>query len=85
MRHPDFSINDLIDALTGTCMSFEEAFNQLGMDDMGFEDLTSIDLETLDAMIFCCAECSWWCEQGDQRADSDGNEDFCSDCRPECE
>lgn len=35
----------------------------------------------LDDQIFKCAECDWWCEQGEAQAGLAG-EDVCGDCAP---
>jgi hypothetical protein len=78
MRQDGFDIHTLIDDLTGTCKSYEEALP----DDMYFEDLTEKELATLDGEIFRCAECDWWFEVSEMNG-IDTTDHFCRDCRPD--
>lgn len=62
----------LVEYLKGTCN---------GMPDWVREDPDENSiLGHLDDELFCCAQCSWWCELSEGREDPDGGEDICSDC-----
>jgi len=74
MRPVNFDINDLIESLNGTCNSLDSALPE-GME---YDDLTTEDHAEIDANIFCCATCGWWCEIGGANSGDDG--DVCGDC-----
>ncbi len=78
MRPENFNIHELIDSLVGTCMSMQEAINQIDSE-MNEEDLTSNDLQTIDENIFQCTCCSWWNEIEEANESEDGN--VCNDCK----
>lgn len=77
MRPADFDIHKLIDALNGTCSTIQEHLP----DDMDELELTNEDHQTIDATIFCCNTCSWWCDIEEANESDDG--DVCDDCLEE--
>lgn len=66
-------INNLIHHIQGTCISLEEACNDLGFDR---EDLTMDELEELDNWVFQCDDCGWWYDCGDRTY----NDEFGNTC-----
>jgi hypothetical protein len=67
----------LIEHLQGTCLSLEQACEQLGI------EVDDVDTEALDNELFLCAQCDWWCEISEASDDPDWNGDLCEDCAPE--
>lgn len=77
-------IYELIHYLQGTCMSLDNALEQL------FElDTCEVENEIqmcniLDDAIFNCSRCGWWCEAGDWITEEDPNyvdgEEICTQC-----
>ncbi len=67
---------EVVYQLLGTCASIESFLND-GEDAMD-RDLT----EAIDAEIFCCDECGWWCEtcEADEGASAAASNDICQDC-----
>lgn len=84
MRLTQEQINELINALQGSCSSINE---QLQMRwDVDVEELDN-EMEVLlaiDEEIFCCSTCNWWCPMSEETATPQGESEFgCSDCFPE--
>ncbi len=64
---------ELIDHLQGTCLSLEQACEDLGL------EVDDVDTDLLDGEVFLCAQCGWWCEACEANEGPDG-EDVCDDC-----
>jgi len=66
-------MDSIIADLEGTCQRFADVLStyEIKEDDLSFDEL-----QQLDDSIYCCSNCGWWSESGDQ--DEDGN---CSDCQ----
>ena len=75
MRPKDFNVNELIEALQGTCTSIEDHLPE----NMEFMELTNEDLDTIDNNIFECSCCNWWCEISEATENKHG-ENICEDC-----
>ena len=60
------------EALEGTAQSLHDVASDEEQDDPNF-------CAALDELVFCCAECGWWCETG-EACEGDSGEDVCSDC-----
>jgi hypothetical protein len=67
-------IDALISYLQGTCNSLNDGLDVQGRDDM---DMTSEDFAAVDAEIFLCRDCGWWCGVDERSEDDD---DMCTDC-----
>lgn len=67
-------INELQEALEGTCDSLQGGIEAVLGDDSDYE-LTIEEHEQLDQLIFLCDECSWWCCVSERNGD-----DICDDC-----
>lgn len=79
------NVSDLADkvaaALTGTCRSMTDALEECGAEGMD-EDLAFC--EALDDQVFCCTDCSWWCEISEECSDEVGADELiCADCAGE--
>ena len=86
MRAENFDIDDIIQHLSGTCMSdIADAISEICSEDftikypnMTEEDLTEEDLNNIANFIFLCKSCGWWCETSE---DNDYNgEQYCEQC-----
>ena len=61
---------ELVQILEGTCMSFSEACESLGLKD---SDLSMEELLDFDSELVCCESCGWWylsCETDNGICDS---------------
>lgn len=67
-------ITYLADNLRGTCNSLDEMLERLF--DVEFHELTNVEFDELDDLIFECHECGWWCDSGELSS----IDDVCSDC-----
>lgn len=66
----------IINELRGTCESLDAVAERNGIDQMDTELCDAIDAE-----IFKCAECGWWCEMHEEvSAFADLDEWTCRDC-----
>lgn len=74
MSAPDIQI--IIHDLLGTCQSLDEVCRKHGME--GEDALTEGAHDAIDAEIFRCSFCSWWCECFEG---SDDDEPVCEDCQ----
>lgn len=70
-------LGELIDHLTGTCINLDTALEELF--ELDFNDISEDTLHELDALIFNCATCGWWCDIADM-GDEDILEYSCNDC-----
>lgn len=72
---------ELIDDLTGSCMSLAEA---LATFDLTEDDLALSDHQAIDEQIFCCDDCGWWCgvEEMNDQSEALGGQ-YCTQCRPD--
>lgn len=75
MRPSDFDIQKLIESLQGTCSTIEEHLPE-GME---WVDLTKEDHEAIDAEIFLCEQCGWWCERNEE-SEQEEYVEHCKDC-----
>lgn len=62
--------------LEGTCVSLEQALELLGLDDGLIDD--GDFCHALDARVFCCEDCGWWC--GPDEQNDRGSGWVCDDC-----
>lgn len=69
-------VHELHAHLCGTC---DTSLNTM-LEDWGLEedDLTLADLQEIDALMFICVSCGWWCDV-DEMAEVDG-ELTCVEC-----
>jgi hypothetical protein len=66
----------------GTCgESYEPTLNDWGLTE---DDLTIADLQEIDALMFICVACGWWCDV-DEMADGGDGELMCDKCADEKE
>jgi len=72
------TLNSLINALQGTCMSLDEACSDLGINE---DDLTEQDHSFIDQEIFRCETCAWWSEVSEMSME----DSVCTECNPEKE
>lgn len=73
-----FSIHDVIQDLNGTAQDLQTVLDDYGKDE---EDLSELDRITLDAEIFCCDCCGWWCETDEKNDDQETGIEVCNDCK----
>ena len=78
MRPENFSVEQLISELQGTCKTIQE-FLPEGMEE---DDLTEEDLQEIDNEVFLCSVCGWWYEICEESG-SDESELICNDCSEE--
>lgn len=72
--------------IAGSCISFSQAASVL-LDSFvsegilfSLDDLELIlDKELVDAELFCCENCKWWCPEHDRSEEGT----YCSDCEGE--
>lgn len=67
-----FNIEELIQALQGTCKSISEILNSLYDGETEEEDLSDEDRQAIDEEIFLCETCRWWCERCEESEDEFG-------------
>lgn len=69
----------LIEYLSGTCLSLDEACDTFNLDPMN-QELG----EVLDERIFCCTDCYWWCEIHEESSEEVGAQEWiCAQCAEE--
>ncbi len=69
-------IRTVIEELCGTCDSLYAVADRVGIDPM---DTALCD--AIDAEIFQCAECGWWCEMREEVSAFAGLDEWtCRDC-----
>lgn len=66
-------IDGLIEYLSGTCKSIEEA-----QETFGIEELTEDEQEQIDNEIFNCSICGWW--SSIEECQDDYGEQVCTEC-----
>lgn len=77
-RLTDAQIERLAYRLQGSCQSLDEAAEfECGISE---DEMTVDDCHALDALVFCCERCGWWCEQSEM---AEGDEWICDDCSNE--
>ncbi len=64
MKREKLSIDEVIDALRGTC------------EDIDADEYSADELLKLDGEIFQCATCGWWCDIDEYNA----VDEVCDDC-----
>jgi len=69
-------VDQIINYTMGTCNPLSEACESIGVDE---DDLTKEQLEHIDCMMFCCEDCGWWCDSGEQNESPNGD-NVCDDC-----
>lgn len=67
-------MQDVIYDLQGTCQSLQAVLERHGLEDT--EEVT----QAIDAEVFCCETCDWWCERSEESVGSPGN---CDECEPD--
>lgn len=72
-RDSHFDMQNVIDALSGTCDSLDDALQEFNMT---IDDLVIDDYNRLDNEIFKCTTCDWWYELCEQATD----EGVCDNC-----
>lgn len=68
------AVDDAIADLQGTCQSLEQVLDRHGLADT--EEVT----QAIDAEVFCCSQCDWWCERNEENNEEGG---VCTDCMPD--
>lgn len=74
----DSQVKEIIEILQGTCDTLSGAVSEVVGDELSDDDLTMEQLEAIDSEIFCCDECSWWCDISEMSECEDENK--CTDC-----
>lgn len=78
-RHfTDVQIEELAEHLRGTPQTLAHGV-EFCFEDRTDDDMTVADCEALDAEIFCCAKCEWWCNI-DEMAEGTDDDPVCEDC-----
>lgn len=73
-----FSIHDVIQDLNGTSLDLQTVLDDYGKDE---EDLSESDRLTLNAELFCCNSCAWWCQVEEKNSDPETGICICNDCK----
>lgn len=73
MATSEARIQEIIEDLRGSCNFLHATCTPEEEEDMHV-------LESIDAELFTCEECGWWCEHSEMNDDID--EQVCTDCRP---
>lgn len=63
----------IVAQMLGTCHSVSHFLED------GEDENDNVLIEAIDAEIFCCASCEWWCELSEARENENGD-DVCEDC-----
>lgn len=71
---PTDHVDTIAHALQGTCKSLGECLAEHDLEHLE-EDMAF--LQGLDQEVFCCDQCSWWCEMSEMSEDREG---ICTDC-----
>ena len=83
MNRVDTKWQDVAEALRGQCTSdIEDTLEAHGLS----VTLASDDsfLAFIDATVFCCTQCSWWCPIEEEVSDEHGLDDWtCEECATE--
>jgi hypothetical protein len=74
MNHSREFMAELIEHLRGTCKSLAQGCTDFGTDE---DLLCQEDLAAIDAEIFLCESCGWWCERSEEKEDEPG---VCIEC-----
>lgn len=65
--------------LAGQCMhGLSDVLEAMGID---YDELTPDDLDEIDARVFLCERCSWWCDADE--LDDDSANMTCEECAKE--
>lgn len=73
------AISKLINDLRGTTDNMNTRCEDAGLDDMD-EEVTA----RVDAEIFECTVCGWWCESDEEVSEAVGHDEWiCKDCAEE--
>jgi hypothetical protein len=78
MENKEIDINELISKLNGSCLSIDEACEEMGFLE---EDLTTEQIEHIETEILKCDSCGWWSEAYDLTFINGDN--LCSNCNEE--
>lgn len=68
-------VNEVASDLQGTCKSLDDFATPEEANDVDF-------CRAIDDIVFCCDECGWWCDVGEQSHDKG---EVCTDCNPDSE
>lgn len=72
-------INELIHRLRGSTDHMDEHCDDLGLSDMDDDVCAGVDAE-----IFCCTFCGWWCGQEEEASEEVGHDEWiCQQCAEE--
>lgn len=70
-------IEEIINHLTGTCGTLDEACQFVLGEEFDSTNLTRAESEYIDSTIFCCESCGWWMETIETSEEEPG---YCIDC-----
>ena len=80
MRHPNFTIAELIQSVQGSSDSLDSIFEDKYPDMDWMSDMTPEELKYFDSRVFQCQCCGWWFDQR-ERDISNENEWTCEGCK----
>ncbi len=71
--------DEIVHQLLGTCRGIDELLDE------GEDPYDDVLTGAIDAEIFCCDDCGWWCEicEANVEESAKRNNDVCTDCAPE--
>ena len=75
-------IDNLIYHLQGTCISFDEACEDLNIDS---NSLSIEELSELDNWVFQCDNCGWWYDRGEMAYSDNYVGNICTYCESDLE
>jgi len=76
----DNQLWQLIEYLTGSCVTVDEAMNDLF--ELSEDDITEGQEDVLNQEIFKCAQCGWWYEFAEESG-ADDSDLICLECAEE--
>lgn len=69
-------LEQIVQRLDGQCVvALEQAMEEAGVEE------TPENLERIDARVFCCEGCDWWCSTDELNNETDKN--LCDECAAE--
>ena len=71
----DEQVHEIHAHICGSCANLDSALP----DGLTENDLTQADLQEIDALMFICSDCGWWCDT-DEMAENDEDEQICAEC-----
>lgn len=73
------TVEEIAEELRGSCQSLTLVLER---NDMDGADNDSAFCAQLDALVFCCEACEWWCEQSEM-GDRKDDRWICQECTDE--